>query len=187
MFGFDSIGDMFDGGGAGASGGSFSGGGFVSDMANAVASPYGSRPQGRPDIGAMRAGQANPSFLQDMFNGGGMGASGDAFKGGPLGGLLNRLGIDPYGTEDRATLASYDAARMAPPAVERAIQEAQGPAAGAYDQTQMMRPQARPYEAYGVPPPVSEYPMSDFGDLLMRLEREGIPYAPRSQPMFGPR
>ena len=41
------------------------------------------------------------SGLLDMINGGGMGAAGSRFEGGPLSGLLNALGIRPYGYEDR--------------------------------------------------------------------------------------
>lgn len=39
--------------------------------------------------------------LLDMFDGGGAGRAGDTFKGGPLSGLLNELGIRPRGFNDR--------------------------------------------------------------------------------------
>lgn len=39
--------------------------------------------------------------LLDMINGGGPGQAGDTFEGGPLSGLLNALGIRPYGYRDR--------------------------------------------------------------------------------------
>lgn len=35
--------------------------------------------------------------LSDMVNGGGAGASGDTFKGGPYSGLLNAVGVRPMG------------------------------------------------------------------------------------------
>lgn len=35
--------------------------------------------------------------LMDMFDGGGAGQAGSEFKGGPLSGLLNMLGIKPFG------------------------------------------------------------------------------------------
>lgn len=38
------------------------------------------------------------SALRDMFNGGGAGASGDAFSGSPIAGLLNALKIRPMGS-----------------------------------------------------------------------------------------
>ena len=38
------------------------------------------------------------SALRDMFNGGGPGASGDAFRGSPIAGLLNALKIRPMGS-----------------------------------------------------------------------------------------
>lgn len=39
-----------------------------------------------------------PAFF-DMFDGGGQDTRGDKFKGGPLSNLLNRLGVDPYGSQ----------------------------------------------------------------------------------------
>ena len=39
--------------------------------------------------------------LLDMFDGGGAGASGSEFKGGPISGLLNRIGVKPHGYRDR--------------------------------------------------------------------------------------
>lgn len=58
--------------------------------------------------------------LKDMFDGGGAGASGTAFKGGPLSGLLNELGIRPMGYRDAMErmkpMARPAAAPMAAPA-----------------------------------------------------------------------
>lgn len=61
--------------------------------------------------------------LKDMFDGGGTGASGTAFKGGPLSGLLNELGIRPMGYRDAmermkpmARPAAAPMARPMPPA-----------------------------------------------------------------------
>lgn len=39
--------------------------------------------------------------LSDMINGGGAGASGDTFSGGPYSGLLNAIGVRPMGYADR--------------------------------------------------------------------------------------
>jgi hypothetical protein len=39
--------------------------------------------------------------LRDMFDGGGPGAAGDTFKGGPFSGFLNDLGVKPMGYLDR--------------------------------------------------------------------------------------
>lgn len=39
----------------------------------------------------------------DMINGGGPGASGGDFIGGPFSNALNKLGVNPYGSADRAT------------------------------------------------------------------------------------
>ena len=99
--GYTSFGDMFDGGGPGKSGPSFSGGGMVSAVGNAFARPSGSIARGEPD---MRTGFGG--LLTDMFDGGGFGKSGDRFSGGPpagalMGGLLNALNVRPMGYEDR--------------------------------------------------------------------------------------
>ena len=100
MASFTGLKDMFDGGGAGKSGAKFEGGGILSAAANAVARPAGSRDRGEPD---MRTGVGG--FARDMVNGGGFGAAGDTFRGGPYGGLfggiLNAVGVRPMGYADR--------------------------------------------------------------------------------------
>ena len=115
--------DMFDGGGRGGSGNSFSmldnseyrriGGG------EAVA---GERPQGYTSIGKdgnrvrrglFGYGYEDPTSRQwvnaatDAINGGGAGMSGDRFKG-PMAitGLLNMFGVRPLGYADRVAAAS---------------------------------------------------------------------------------
>jgi hypothetical protein len=40
--------------------------------------------------------------FKDMIDGGGLGAIGNEFKGGPISGLLNNLGVRPYGYAARA-------------------------------------------------------------------------------------
>lgn len=90
MAGFTGLRDMFDGGGAGRSGDKFEGGGILSDIANRVARPTGSRER------------TGTSYARDMFDGGGMGASGPTFQGGgAYSGILNALGIRPAGYEAR--------------------------------------------------------------------------------------
>ena len=54
------------------------------------------------------AGKRFLDFL-DRFDGGGMGQSGDRFEGGGLLSLLGNLVADPYGSEDKARMASRDA------------------------------------------------------------------------------
>ena len=185
MFGYDSVGDMFDGGGAGTSGSSFSGGGPISSMANVVADPRGSRgsegqmrPQGRPDMQRMAAGQSQkPNFLQDMFNGGGMGASGDKFQGlGGYSGLLNLLGVKPAGAQDRGTLSSYMEALQA------ASQPQMQPQAPYTPPMQPQPPMQPPTATSAAVPPASTYPLSDFGDLLRRMQEQGIQPGYQPQP-----
>ena len=100
MASFTGLKDMFDGGGAGKSGAKFEGGGILSALGNAAARPSGSRDRGEAD---MRTGFGG--FARDMFNGGGFGASGETFQGGPyggmFGGLLNAIGVRPMGYEQR--------------------------------------------------------------------------------------
>jgi len=54
---------------------------------------------------------ADKKFLDflDRFDGGGMGQSGEKFEGGGLLSLLGNLMADPYGSEDKARMASRDA------------------------------------------------------------------------------
>lgn len=66
--------DMIDVGGAGATGNTFQGGGLLSDIANAVAKPYGFRdrmqgmeqaqPMARPQSAPMQAPMARPGPMQ---------------------------------------------------------------------------------------------------------------------------
>jgi hypothetical protein len=64
--------DMFDGGGAGASGKSFEGGGLLSMIANLIASPRGSQ-QGQPQeamkpMGGLLSPQPRPAMPQQFPN-----------------------------------------------------------------------------------------------------------------------
>lgn len=190
MFGYDSVGDMFDGGGAGRSGSTFSGGGPISSISNMVASPRGSRgsegqmrPQGRPDMQQMAARQSQkPNFLQDMFNGGGMGASGDTFQGaGGYSGLLNLFGVKPLGSQDRGTMQSYMQALQA---ASQPPMQPQAPYAPQMQSSPSMMP---PSATSAAPPPVATYPLSDFGDLWRRMQEQGIQQAYRPQPYVGAR
>jgi len=190
MFGYDSVGDMFDGGGAGSSGSSFSGGGPVSSISNMVADPRGSRgsegqmrPQGRPDMQQMAARQSQkPNFLQDMFNGGGMGASGDKFQGaGGYSGLLNLFCAKPAGAHDRGTMPSYMEALQA------ASQPAMQPQAP-YSPQMQPQPSTQPSTATSAAPSsVATYPLSDFYDLWRRMREQGIQPGYRPQPYVGAR
>jgi hypothetical protein len=60
--GYQNFGDMFDGGGANASGQSFEGGGLLSMIANMIAKPRGSQ-QGQPEpMGGLLSPQARPAM-----------------------------------------------------------------------------------------------------------------------------
>ena len=188
MFGFDSVGDMFDGGGKGQSGSTFSGGGPISSISNMVADPRGSRgsegqmrPQGRPDMQQMAARQPQkPNFIQDMFNGGGYGASGDTFQGGGYSGLLNMFGIKPLGSHDRGTMQSYADALQA---ASQPQMQPPTPYAPPMQPPPYMQP---PTATSALVPPVSTYPLNDFEDMLRRMQAQGI-QGYQTQPYVGPR
>jgi len=138
------------------------------------------RPQGRPDMVRMAAGQpAKPNFFQDMFNGGGMGATGDTFKGaGGYSGLLNMLGVSPMGAQDRGTLSSYAQALQA-------ASQPQAPSQAPYT----AQPAPTGYEGAGMPLQYSG--RSSVGMPLQYSGRSsvGMPYPEWAQgqlPEWGP-
>ena len=148
--------DMFDGGGGGQSGPRFEGGGALSSAANTVFRPSGSRDRGEPD---MRTGPMG--FARDMFDGGGMNASGNRFQGGNMygrlaGGLMNSAGIRPLGYAERP--------REALPGVLEAIMAGIAP-------QQAPAGQPAPLPGLQPPPPVtiSQLP-NDFASMLARLQ-----------------
>ena len=179
--------DMFDGGGRGQSGPRFEGGGMLSAAANAFARPSGSRDRGEPD---MRTGLGG--FARDMVDGGGFGQSGPTFQGGLYGGLLgtilNQAGVRPMGYQER--LGSVSPQMRAPMPTS--------PAAAAYAAPAYTPPAAPAYTMpsnIGTPfqrqpvvtPPVYSYPLDDpFGDMMMRLQQQGIPQ-PSAYNGYGPR
>lgn len=97
------------------------------------------------------------SALIDMINGGGMNAAGSSFDGGPYSGVLNLLGVTPYGQDNERTGMPEGAYRGGDIDDARRFNFG-GPTGGVSD----MRPQARPalpsrnnvepINAYGVPP-----------------------------------
>ena len=106
--------DMVNGGGPGASGKTFSGG-PLAKASNAIGlrpvgsgggSGGGSGPNYGGVIGGMVGGPVGylagsliggkATGPADFINGGGLGAAGDTFKGGPTSGAMNLLGVTPY-------------------------------------------------------------------------------------------
>ena len=174
MAGYTGLRDMFDGGGAGQSGAKFEGGGILSAAANAIARPAGSRDRGEPD---MRTGIGG--FARDMVDGGGFGKSGLTFQGGPLSGLLNGMGVRPMGYRDRlgATRPQARPPRPTPvpmPTPRPAPVMAPAPAPAQPNYADRFEPM---FERQPVVTPEihGPYPLTDFGDMLMRLDRDGIP------------
>lgn len=200
---YTSFTDMIDGGGPGQSGPQFEGGGLLSAVANAVARPVGSRERGEPD---MRTGLGG--FARDMVDGGGFGQSGPTFQGGLLSGLFNAIGVRPMGYMERlgsvrpqmrpqmsspaAAAYSAPAAPVEPNYADRlALPPASQPnyadrlalpAAPMASQPDYADRFALPFQRQPVvTPPVYTAPLTDFGDLLIRLQTAGIP-EPSVQP-----
>ena len=178
MASYTSIKDMFDGGGAGKSGAKFEGGGVLSAIGNAVARPYGSRERGEPD---MRTGVLG--FARDAVNGGGWGASGETFQGGPFGGMigagLNAIGVRPMGYAERGQQLMQDAmARVAAQAAQSR------PAATSYAPMTSPLPPMRGATVE----PVTVSSLSDIDALRAELMRAGILPNPANSVMdSGPR
>jgi hypothetical protein len=59
--------------------------------------------------------------LSDMVNGGGAGASGDTFKGGPYSGLLNAVGVRPMGYAARQESVSSGRPRPRPAQMQQSM------------------------------------------------------------------
>ena len=178
MASYTSIKDMFDGSGPGQSGAQFEGGGVLSAIGNAVARPAGSRDRGEPD---MRTGVLG--FARDAVNGGGWGASGETFQGGPYGGMigmgLNALGVRPMGYAERGQQLMQDAmARVAAQAAQSR------PTATSYAPMTSPRPPMR-----GAPvAPVTTSSLGDIDALRAEMMRMGLLPAPMSSNIgYGPR
>ena len=103
------------------------------------------------------------SALIDMINGGGMNAAGSDFEGGPYSGVLNLLGVTPYGQDNERTGMPEGAYRGGDIDDARRFNFG-GPTVSAMPSGGVsdMRPRARPalpsrnnvepINAYGVPP-----------------------------------
>ena len=93
---------------------------------------------------------AEKKFLDflDRFDGGGMGKSGGKFEGGGLLSMLGNLFADPYGSDDKARMASrdafYNAQGDAVPAPTLLAPRAGNNAGGNTGVKTSLRPQARP-------------------------------------------
>jgi hypothetical protein len=81
--------------------------GMAFGMANPNAAMMSGEGEGRDMMGygggpasASPGGMGGYSGFGDMFDGGGPGASGDRFSGGPYSGLANFAGVDPIGSRD---------------------------------------------------------------------------------------
>ena len=119
-----SFSDMFDGGGAGASGPEFEGGGIISAIGNSLGGPsiFGNAFVSGDDApgGGTRIKHSQPvGLMTDAFDGGGFGYSGDYFSDGPYSMIANILGIKPMGSENLAQNGAQDPQIFAPQAQQQ--------------------------------------------------------------------
>lgn len=79
-----------------------------------------------------------PAFF-DMFDGGGQDTRGDKFKGGPLSNLLNKIGVDPYGSQRERMFVAPNTSSAIQAAVQGGAPQRSVPAV-----TESVRPMLRP-------------------------------------------
>lgn len=102
--------------------------------------------------------------LSDMINGGGAGASGDTFSGGPYSGLLNAIGVRPMGYAARQEAVSSGRPRQRP--------------AMPMQRGGMQQPMQQPMQPASVMPPVTPAPPTP-DQMLMLMN--AIKSAPQPQ------
>ena len=132
---------------------------------------------------------ADKKFLDflDRFDGGGMGQSGDRFEGGGLLSLLSNLAADPYGSEDKARMASrkafYGAQDIGGPAASPAAAPAMGPAPAAMNNNQAAAARPAPptdAQRFGMNPP------APYSAAPVNVGAPPSYMQPSSMPMPGP-
>ena len=79
-----------------------------------------------------------PAFF-DMFDGGGQDTRGDKFKGGPLSNLLNKIGVDPYGSQRERLFVAPNTSS----AIQAAVQSGGAPQRSVPTVTESVRPRLR--------------------------------------------
>jgi hypothetical protein len=111
----------------------------------------------------------NYTGLLDMINGGGAGAAGQSFQGNPISGLLNYMGVKPYGYQDRIRQAQQSMQPVMPAPV-RAPQPVQAAPMGA------------------PVPPVAASNLGDIEGIIAEMIKLGILPAPMTSNIgYGPR
>jgi len=88
-----------------------------------------------------------PAFF-DRLDGGGRDTRGDEFKGGPLSNLLNRIGIDPYGSQRERMFVAPNTSS----AIQAAVQGGGAPQRSVPTVTESVRPMLRPEAGVTGPP-----------------------------------
>jgi len=110
--------------------------------------------------------------LKDMFDGSGPGAAGQTFQGSPISGLLNTMGVKPYGYADRVRQAQQMVQPVAPRPMAQPMPAAPAPAA----------PMGAPVQ------PVMTSSLDEIDQLIIDMIKAGILPNPVSSNIgYGPR
>lgn len=113
----------------------------------------------------------NYTGLLDMINGGGAGAAGQTFQGSPISGLLNTMGVKPYGYADRVRQAQQMVQPVAPRPMAQPMPAAPAPA-----------PMGAPVQ------PVTTSSLDEIDQLIIDMIKAGILPNPVSSNIgYGPR
>ena len=110
------------------------------------------------DFGYTDTEGRNVRALEDMFDGGGRGRSGSTFEGGPFSGLLNDVGVRPYGYQRRLDRS------MSEPAPRR-------PSQGGSPREPVAVTSIPQREVFG--PPMSVNPVTPYGEAA-RYAPQGL-------------
>ena len=114
----------------------------------------------------------NYTGLLDMINGAGAGAAGQTFQGSPISGLLNTMGVKPYGYADRVRQAQQMVQPVAPRPMAQPMPAAPAPAA----------PMGAPVQ------PVTTSSLDEIDQLIIDMIKAGILPNPANRVMeSGPR
>ena len=113
----------------------------------------------------------NYTGLLDMINGAGPGAAGQTFQGSPISGLLNTMGVKPYGYADRVRQAQQMVQPVAPRPMAQPMPAAPAPA-----------PMGAPVQ------PVTTSSLDEIDQLIIDMIKAGILPNPVSSNIgYGPR
>lgn len=126
----------------------------------------------------------------DMFDGGGMGRAGDTFEGGLFSGLLNEMGVRPYGYNARHGQQGTDRApeqSIRPQARPQGVTaSSRGPSYASAGNAAVAAPAASPQVAAAIAQAVSPQAARGQHNMQMAEGLMGATAVPQAPPMSGP-